>query len=387
MVKKTYNLDELKSASNDLLKNKKIPTIRDEKWRYSDLDILQSAESNKSLDAKSVVELDHAKYSIVICDGKVDDEASTLPKEYLDYTEQSEYNFDFGDGKFDSQYQVLQNYSDLKNVIQFDFQKSPNKPVEVIYSSTKAHNLFVLFSIRSGLKLSLHETFASTNNTYFNHVTKINLCEDTSLKHFKSHDFIDETKFLYSLQLETSNNAIYNNFFVNYGIKSYRQYVNCLMYGANSIAHFYGVSIGKESEIYDVIFDIKHIDSHSSSLQYYNHVFDDSSKGSFYSKIYIPNQLHNINTQQFNQNLLLSKDAQAFSRPELDIYSEDVKCSHGSTIGYINEDEIYYMKSRGLDENVGKNLLIRGFLKKVFDQDELDDEEKHLIQSNIVKIL
>jgi len=111
-----------------------------------------------------------------------------------------------------------------------------------------------------------------------------------------------------------------------------------------------------------------HMTNQSTSYQKYFHVLNDKSTSSFYGRVIVPPNITQVEAHQLNKNILLSKHTKAFSRPELQIYSDDIKCSHGSTIGSIDENALYYMQSRGLDIKTAKKIFMQGFLKSLLDE-------------------
>ena len=84
--------------------------------------------------------------------------------------------------------------------------------------------------------------------------------------------------------------------------------------------------------------------------------------------VYVAKKSHNINSNQYNNNILLSKDAKINSNPQLEIYCDDVQCAHGSTIGELDEDAILYLRSRGISLDESKNILLNGFINEVTDK-------------------
>src|SRR5438105_15873092 len=106
---------------------------------------------------------------------------------------------------------------------------------------------------------------------------------------------------------------------------------------------------------------VEHAEAHCASHEYYNGILDGRSKGVFHGRILVRQAAQKTDAKQTNRNLLLSDDAQIDTKPQLEIYADDVKCTHGATIGQIEENALFYMRSRGIDEASARRLLLFAF--------------------------
>jgi Fe-S cluster assembly protein SufD len=106
---------------------------------------------------------------------------------------------------------------------------------------------------------------------------------------------------------------------------------------------------------------IEHLASHTSSTEYYKGILADSSRAVFTGKVIVAKNTQKVNAQQKNHNLLLSSCAEIDTQPQLEIYADDVKCSHGATVGELNQDALFYLESRGIEAQAAKDLLTYGF--------------------------
>jgi len=131
---------------------------------------------------------------------------------------------------------------------------------------------------------------------------------------------------------------------------------------------------------------INHNKPNSNSQQMFKFILDDSSEGVFNGLVTVQPDAQKTDSQQTNKNILLSKKALMNSNPQLEIYTDDVKCSHGSATGELDDDAIFYMRSRGLDLMAAKTLLIEGFAKEVTDKIKIDSVREKL-NSKIIKRL
>ena len=108
------------------------------------------------------------------------------------------------------------------------------------------------------------------------------------------------------------------------------------------------------------------------SHQTYKGVLNEHSRGVFNGKVFVRANAHGTDAQQSNKNLLLSNDARIDTKPQLEIYNDDVKCAHGATVGQIEEEELFYLLTRGLPPTLAKNLLTYGFAEEVINKIEID---------------
>ena len=127
---------------------------------------------------------------------------------------------------------------------------------------------------------------------------------------------------------------------------------------------------------------INHLTKNTKSYQLIKSVLEDSSKAVYQGKIFVNSEAQKTDGYQLSKALLLNKDSEFNAKPELEIYADDVKCSHGSASGSLNEESIFYLMSRGLDNQQSRELLINGFLLDIVEK-ITDPEIKNLIKNLI----
>ena len=123
---------------------------------------------------------------------------------------------------------------------------------------------------------------------------------------------------------------------------------------------------------------INHNKPNSNSRQLFKYILNKSSEGVFNGLVTVQPDAQKTDSQQTNKNILLSKKALMNSNPQLEIYADDVKCSHGSATGELDDDAIFYLRSRGIDLMTAKSLLIEGFAKEVIDKIKIDSVKEKL---------
>ena len=122
-----------------------------------------------------------------------------------------------------------------------------------------------------------------------------------------------------------------------------------------------GLFIGNGRQHLDNYMLVEHASPHCASRQFYNGILDDHAHGVFHGRIIVHKEAQKTDAKQTNRNLLLSDDARIDTKPQLEIYADDVKCTHGATIGQMDENALFYLRSRGIDEISARKLLLLAF--------------------------
>lgn len=144
-----------------------------------------------------------------------------------------------------------------------------------------------------------------------------------------------------------------------------------------------GFIIGKGEDRSSVTVTLRHRAGGCTSNQQFRIIASESSRCGFYGKIIVDPDAQKTEAYQENHNLLLSENATIGTMPQLEIYADDVKCSHGATIGKLNEDELFYMRSRGISEDEAKELLLKAFMLPMTDNIHEGDDKESLINEII----
>ena len=138
--------------------------------------------------------------------------------------------------------------------------------------------------------------------------------------------------------------------------------------GKNSFASVSGIQSLLDNNNHEIKLIINHNEEFTESSQFIKSALHDSSTAAFQGKIFVDSQAQKTDGYQLSRALLLSDKARFFSKPELEIYADDVKCSHGSSSGSIDNESIFYLRSRGINEIDAKEMMIKGFLAEVIDK-------------------
>jgi len=170
------------------------------------------------------------------------------------------------------------------------------------------------------------------------------------------------------VQQAKNSNFTINTFTLNGGIVRNNLHIN--VNGENCESHLNGAYLLKNKQHVDNHTIVDHKVANCESFELYKGVMDDSSTGVFNGKVFVRKDAQKINAFQSNGNVLLSDNATINSKPELEIYADDVKCSHGSTTGQLDEEAVFYLRARGLSEKSARQLMVSAFIGEVLEKVE-----------------
>jgi Fe-S cluster assembly protein SufD len=201
-----------------------------------------------------------------------------------------------------------------------------------------------------------------------NSVTELVAGENANVAHYMI-EREDRTAFNVStlrIQQERSANVASHSLLLGGGLV--RNNVHPVLAGEGGECLINGLFVGNDSQHLDNYMHVEHASPHCSSRQFYNGILDDHAHGVFHGRIVVHKDAQKTDAKQTNRNLLLSDDAQIDTKPQLEIYADDVKCTHGATIGQIEENALFYLRSRGINEIAARRLLLLAFASECLDR-------------------
>ena len=207
------------------------------------------------------------------------------------------------------------------------------------------------------------EEYASLSSgvVFFNTMTEIAAGENAVLSHCLIERQSRNAFQVSTLSLHQARNANVSAHSVLTGGALVRNNVHLVLDGAGAVCLINGLFIGDDGQHLDNYMFVEHASPYCESKQFYNGILGANARGVFHGRILVHKDAQKTNAKQTNRNLLLSDDAQIDTKPQLEIYANDVKCTHGATIGQVDESSLFYLRSRGLDEGEARALLLYGF--------------------------
>ena len=212
----------------------------------------------------------------------------------------------------------------------------------------------------------------SSGGYFSNAVTQVSVAPGAMLGHYKFQNE-DADAFHVALSLvDVAEAAIYDNFALSMGARLSRNEIRGRIDGANVEYCINGAYVGRDRQHLDHTTFIEHAAAGSRSREVYKGVLTDYARGVFQGKILVRQDAQQTDGYQMNRAMLLSERAEIDSKPELEIYADDVRCSHGATIGAVQEDQLFYLQARGLPHDVARRILVGAFLDDAIDEIRAD---------------
>lgn len=220
-----------------------------------------------------------------------------------------------------------------------------------------------------GSSATVVETYDSLDDqpVLTNTVTEVFNRENSSLRHHILQLQNEKSLFFGSTNVTLPRDSRYLNTWVSLGSRVARNDVDAELTGAGSDCQLFGLYAGQDRQVMDNRTVITHQTPQATSNQVYKGILDKESRGVFNGKIRVGQNAQKTEAHQLNQNLILSEKAHADSKPQLKIFADDVKCSHGATVGQLDKTAMFYLQSRGIAKEVARSMLTFAFANDVVD--------------------
>lgn len=230
----------------------------------------------------------------------------------------------------------------------------------------------VVFVVEAGSKATVIETYKSDSKSFTDSGMQIFLEDNASLTHYRIQKESPEALHIGTTEVTLGSGSFYNSTNINLGGGLSRHDVHVRFTAEGGEAFVDGLYMLNGSQHHDTHSTIDHALPNCVSHQTYKGVLNDKSRGVFNGKVFVRENASGTDAQQSNKNLLLSNDARVDTKPQLEIFNDDVKCSHGATVGQLEDEELFYLLSRGLSETLAKNLLTYGFAEEIINKIEFE---------------
>lgn len=248
-----------------------------------------------------------------------------------------------------------------------------------------SHNLIIL---EEGAKAQLLVCDHTMDDVRFvsNRVTEVFVAENASYEHYKLENTHIKTTNLSTLLIDQkqSSNVLANVITLHNGVT--RNTIEIGINGEHCETLLCGMVIGDKKQQVDNFTSVNHNQPNCNSTELFKYVLDDVAKGGFTGKLYVARDAQKTAAFQTNKNILLNRTAKMRTKPQLEIYADDVKCSHGATIGQLDDSAMFYMRQRGIPEKEARLLLMYAFTADVIENiriDALKDRMKMLVEKRL----
>ena len=388
------NKEDKKNAIS-VIKNTPLPNSKIENWKYTRVSKLGNInfENNKAnIDNISRYIIDDTKYSFIFINGHFSNiHSSKKIPVGVEIKVLSKKNNEFVNSSLKIKGEIFNaiNTFYLNDGLLIDIKPGTKleKPIQIIHI-LKGDNIISNFKVIINAGESSNSSFIqgffcdSGNNNFCNSTSEIQVAKNAKLNIDKIQSESEQSFHINTEQVKQEQESIFkiNTFTLNGGIV--RNNLNIHVNGQNCESHLNGAYVLKNNQHVDNHSIVDHKVENCISHELYKGVMDDNSTAVFNGKVFVRKNAQKINAFQSNKNILLSDNASINSKPELEIYADDVKCSHGSTIGELDQNSIFYLKTRGLSDKSARNILISAFF-----QDVINNIENQNIKGYISQLL
>lgn len=270
-------------------------------------------------------------------------------------------------------------------VIHVPRNKAPEHPVQVLHiQDVSANNLFIqprnLWVLEQSAELKVIENFHTIGQHYsfLNYTIEGNVAANGNLKHYKLQNDQLNAYQVSQIEMTQEQDSTISNYTATLGNGFLRNNTNYRVNGENCETNLYGLYLTSGKQFVDNHTIVDHKVPRSQSNELYKGIADDRSVGVFNGKVFVRPHAQQTNAYQSNRNILLDDKATINAKPQLEIWADDVKCSHGATAGQLDENQLFYMRARGLEYDQAQSLLVYAFAAEVIDHIDLEPVKDYI---------
>ncbi|MBT5615332.1 MAG: Fe-S cluster assembly protein SufD [Flavobacteriales bacterium] len=357
--------------------SKGFPTTKDEEWKYTSLKKIvtkdYTIENTGEIIDSSTIE----KYSlgfenrIIFSDGKLIGSPNIKGVSINGFS-------NFGSNTTDSILQLNKALAQNGFTISVDKNTVLESPIEILFFATTENNFSQyrnLISVGDNTEVKFVERIQTLNDStsMVNHFTQIHCAKNTKVEYNKIQNNTPESRLIDTVNVYQEQDSTCDINTLIFGGSFTRNNLNFEQNGSNCESNMNGISILDDNQLADNHTFVDHKSAHCRSNEMYKGVYLGHSKGVFNGKIMVRPDAQKIDAFQSNNNLLLSDNSTIDSKPQLEIYADDVKCSHGCTIGQLDEKALFYMRSRGIGIEEAKAVLTYAFASEAIENISVEE--------------
>ena len=396
-IKKTKVFNSL----DDVLKKYKeeykySPLLRKVSKKFDILKVDSYKEKKKNIDQKILNQYKN-QYSIITINGLFQKNQSKIPSgisvntfDKLNDTDKKFFH-KFFNNQDDSKSDIFTSINTINYkeslLIKIDKNYSKKDHVNILNfiisnSGESINHIRKLIISNQNSKSVFIEEFISLNSieNFSTSVTEIFQEENSEIEYLNIQN--DKNNFHFnSINISQKQNSISNCFTFSYSGALVRNNLNIKLKEKNCYSNMYGFYALREKSHVDNHTTVDHIDENSISNEHYKGIMDNNSNGVFNGKIFVRKKAQKTNAFQSNNNILLSDEAKINTKPQLEIWADDVKCSHGCTVGQLNKEAIFYLQSRGISKEKAISMLLGAFSEEI-----IEKIENQFVKQKIKKI-
>lgn len=383
-----------------LLEEKGIPNNKHEEYKYCNIEgFIRKEFKNIEQSFNKVTVADIADYklddavNIVVLNGTYNEELSEkiivkgITVKALNELSANEKSLIASQAKSDTDALIALNTAFSSNGMFLQIDRSNIIPMPIHIINVNSSNKDSLVNIRSFINVqqcaeaTIIESFVNIGEAkiFSNYLSEKLLEENAKLTCFT---YQNEGKLSFSVntnQVKVNKYAVYNNTTVTLSGELVRNNHNVELASEACEAHLNGLFVTNGSQLVDNHTLIDHQMPNCESNELYKGIAKDKSTGVFNGKIFVRKDAQKTNAYQSSKNILLSDDATINTKPQLEIYADDVKCSHGTSTGKVDEEALFYLKARGIGDNSARKLLLQAFAQELIDKIEVESLRERIL--------
>ena len=378
--------DDIRQLAADSIAKSGLPHRRVEEWKWTDLrrivDQAYPPAIGGSVAAATVDELvarspfgEIASSRLVFVNGQFDQSRSSLPENISVSTmaKTDDLNFSLRDGDIIDALNLA--YASDGAIIKIAKGQTADKPIELIYITAPDQPATVttrnVIAIEEGAELTVLEVSAGHGDAYVtNNVTEISIADNATFNRVRLQEDGENAIHLSNTSVTLGKQSTLRDFTFTLGGKTIRNQGFVTFAGEDSNANMSGSYMLAGKQHVDTTLVVNHAVPACESRELFKCVMDENSRGIFQGKVIVAPDAQKTDGQQNVNALLLSDGAEFDAKPELEIYADDVWCGHGATSGDLDQNQLFYLKTRGIPEKQAKALLIAAFAASAFDEIE-----------------
>lgn len=356
------------------------PKPTDEAWRFTNVNKLAQRELTPQVDAGDANTHDLPDGArIVVVNGVIDQSLTTLMPdgvELVSLADDAELAATLHDDRLINHGIASLTLAVLASGFGLRVKGQAAAPVHLIYRNDGAdastHGVGVIV-LEDGAKATILEHHSGNGDGLSAPVLAIKVGKAAELSHARVQAEADDRHHLAMTVMSFDENARYNGLSVQTGCAISRAENNIALVGEHVDMTLTTIYLAKDSQVMDVTALVDHQMPNCTSRQIVRGVLDDQARGVFQGKVIVARDAQKTDGNQMSRALLLSRKCEADAKPELEIYADDVVCSHGATVGELDDNHLFYLMSRGISKPEARQILIEAFLSDVLDDVEDDD--------------
>ncbi len=367
-----------------------LPSRRVEEWKYTDLRALAdtefgvpSADVSDALRQRAAGIGDPGAPRLVVANGRVDHDASRLdglpagvtllPMSRALETHADALKASLDPANGDALAALNGAFMMDGYVLLLDAGVTLEPDIEIVFLADAAGGPVALHPrnvvvMGEGARATVNETHLGDGVYWSNPVTDISLAPGSALHHYKTQAEGGDAFHLAQARVTLQQGAHYQGFLAMTGGRLARQTQSAVIAGPDAAFNVAGAYLVGAGQHCDITTDVEHAAGGGASRQVFKGVLDDDGHGVFQGKVTVARDAQKTDAHQLNNALLLSDAAEIDAKPELEIYADDVKCSHGATAGDLDESELFYLQARGIDAATARRLLVSAFVRAALEE-------------------